>query len=68
MADIEMEIESRLKRISENDARISALVNLLWHPDGAKNPERLREEEMDLRQANVILRREVADLRTKLPK
>jgi DNA topoisomerase IA len=67
MNDLNREIERRLARIAENEAQISKLVAQLWQ-DEPVNLQAAKDEELDLRQRNVILRREIADLRAKLPK
>lgn len=67
MTDLNTEVERRLARITENEARISKLVAQLWQ-DEPKNLEAAKEEELDLRQQNAIMRREIADLRAKLGK
>lgn len=68
MVDFQGEIESRLQRINENEERIAGVLKQLWDSENLKDPESLREHELELRQKNVILRREIAEIRTKLPK
>ena len=70
MDDLNAEIERRRALIAQNEARIAKLVSNLWQdqPKAGAADQGGNDEELGLRQQNVILRREIADLKAKLAK